>query len=477
MYNGRMEQSFNECIDELRKRSRLLLARVDQDSKRVKEEYKRLYSHGLTSRDNYCTENRRSSCVRQNIKSWQLRNDSSGVGGALRLDYSSDSSDQSSVSMPNLAVTRRIVISSKKNSESQHCLKNVHRKPVKECYCNHEVKKIQPRSTRTQRKPDLGCKCCKNHIEFKPAIVRDSPRRSLASPPISCETLRRVQRIDYAPKSQFLRNVQSKVCLLQSGDGPDACTRSCCYHRDQSETGKPQIEATLARSVDTSDDEQKTPKQTRKHVTKKTLTSKKPVPDSSKIKSSPKDSVKSKSLTQSLGKVCHCCHDCRTRQQDKNIRSKSDTHSEDYQHTVCVSNLDQVESKEKNISDNELRELRKFREQNYFDTHGSSHTLHSSKSSGSLEQYLLNDRLFPERSKTIHKKDLVVTMPACATLQRKRIHYFPRYIVRQDKNNCNNYKKKRCQSCPLTGHAIDLGVTRMRPPLNSLALKYQKRLP
>ncbi|XP_033333031.1 uncharacterized protein LOC117224320 [Megalopta genalis] len=470
-----MEQSFNECIDQLRKRSRLLLARVEQDSKRVKEEYKKLYSQALASREDHCTGNRRSSCVKQNIKSWQLRNDSSGVGGALCLDYSTDSSDQSSASMPNLAVTRRVVISSKKHSESQHCLKNVHRKPVRECYCNHEVKKIQPRSTRTQRKPDPGCKYCKSHIEFKPAIVRDSPRRSLASPPISCETLRRVQRIDYAPKSQFLRNVQSKVCLLQSGDGPGTCTRSSCHRRDQPEAKKSQIETTLARSIDTSGEEQKTPKQSREHITKKTLTSKKPVPDSSKTKSSPKDSARCKSLAQSLGKVCHCCHNCQAHQRDKSIRSKNDIDSEDYQHTVCVSNLDQVGSNEKNISDNELRELRKFREQNYFDTHGSSHTLHSSKSSGSLEQYLLNDRLFPEPCKTIHKKDLVVTMPACATLQRKRIHYFPRYIVRQDKTNGN--KKKRCQSCPLTGHAIDLGVTRMRPPLNSLALKYQKRLP
>ncbi|XP_076644018.1 uncharacterized protein LOC143354122 [Halictus rubicundus] len=472
-----MEQSFNECIEQLRKRSRLLLARVDQSSKRVKEEYKKLYSQSLISRDNHCTGNR-TSCVSGNIKSWRLRNDSSGVGAALCIDYSTDSSGQSSASMPNLGTARRVVISSKKHSEP---LKTVHRKPVRECYCNSEVKKTQLRSTRTQRKPDPGCKYCKSHIEFRPAIVRDSPRKSLASPPISCETLRRVQRIDYAPKSQFLRNVQSKATLLQSGDCPETCPKSPCCRRARPQTRESQNEnLTMSRTVPrvatdlvTSDEERssKTPKQSRKYLAKRTVTSKKPVSDSSKTKSSPKDSTKNKRL------VCHCCHGSKMVQQARSIKDNDDVDSEDYQHTVCVSNLDQVGSNDKDISDNELRELRKFREQNYFDTHGSSHTLHSSKSSGSLEQYLLNDRLFPEPSRTIHKKDLVVTMPACATLQRKRIHYFPRYIVRQDKNNCNNYKKKRCQTCPLTGHAIDLGVTKMRPPLNSLALKYQKRLP
>ncbi|XP_076294623.1 uncharacterized protein LOC143215901 [Lasioglossum baleicum] len=475
MRNGRMEQSFNECIDRLRKRSRLLLARVDQSSKRVKEEYKKLYSQSLTSRDNHCIGSR-TSCVRGNIKSWHLRNDSSAVGEALRLDYSTDSSDQSSASMPNLGAARRVVISSKKHSEP---LKTVHRKPVRECYCNCQVKKAQLRSTRTQRKPDPGCRYCKSHIEFRPAIVRDNTGKSLASPPISCETLRRVQRIDYAPKSQFLRNVQSKASLLQSGDCPETCPKSPCCRRVRPQTREAHESWPRSRSLPrqatdlaTSDEERssKTPKQSRKYLAKKTLTSKKSVPDSIKTKSSPKDSTKSKRL------VCHCCHGSKTAQQARSIKDNDDVDSEDYQHTVCVSNLDQVGSNEI-ISENELRELRKFREQNYFDTHGSSHTLHSSKSSGSLEQYLLNDRLFPEPSRTIHKKDLVVTMPACATLQRKRIHYFPRYIVRQDKNNCNNYKKKRCQTCPLTGHAIDLGVTKTRPPLNSLALKYQKRLP
>jgi hypothetical protein len=127
----------------------------------------------------------------------------------------------------------------------------------------------------------------------------------------------------------------------------------------------------------------------------------------------------------------------------------------------------------------EVKDLRKFREQNYFETHGdSNYTLASSKSSGSLQQYFLNERLFPEPVGRIHRQDLVVTMPPCATMQKKRIHYFPRYVIRQEKKICNmNYRRKRCQSCPLTGHVIDLGTLKTRPSLNSLALKYQKQVP
>ncbi|KZC08043.1 hypothetical protein WN55_09106 [Dufourea novaeangliae] len=495
-----MEQSFNERIDQLRKKSRLLLAQVDRNSQRVKEEIKRLYSQTLG--DNYYTANR-SSCHRGNIKSWQLRNDSSGVGEALHLDYISDSSDHLPASMPNLSRARRVLITSKKHSEPQCCSKNVQKKPVKECYCHPEVKKVQLRSTRTQHKSDTACKYCRNHIEFKPAIIKDSLERSLINSPISCETLRRVQRIDYAPRSQFLRNVQSKVSLLDTaatGDCPDTCYRSPCYHEFIGKRKQSEITDNLTKSKSVSDnvtklksvsgvvtdleftEEEESPKTSRqsrpKYIIKRTLTSKRSVPDLSKTKSSSKTSTNGKRTIQSFAKECPCCSRNKVEQPTRIALVKEDIHSGDYEPSVYVSNLEQTERDKQHISDNELRELRKFREQNYFDTHGSSHTLHSSKSSGSLEQYLLNDRLFPEPARTIHKKDLVVTMPACATLQRKRIHYFPRYIVHQEKNNSNtNYKKKRCQTCPLTGHAIDLGVTKARPPLNSLALKYQKRLP
>ncbi|XP_011306425.1 uncharacterized protein [Fopius arisanus] len=124
--------------------------------------------------------------------------------------------------------------------------------------------------------------------------------------------------------------------------------------------------------------------------------------------------------------------------------------------------------------DRQTRELRKFREKNYFDTHESSQAISISESSGSLEQFELNSRLFPEPVGRISKDNIMVSMPVCATTQMKRIHYFPRSIVREGKKSIDNSSKKRHKGCPLTGHAIDLGVLKTPCPANSLALKHQK---
>lgn len=411
------------------------------------------------------------------------------MSGALHLDYFRNISNQTLTSMPNTtnASTKKTLISSKKYSDNQHCL-DIRRKPVKGCYCS-ELKKLQQKSIKTQSK-SYYCKKCKSHI--LPAIViEDNYEKSTISTPISCETLRRVQKIDYVPKSQFLRNVRSKISLLQSaaGDCPQICSRSQCYHKlitkkdicsipdtyksmDQLKTDskiipdltKPKVcekySSSETESIEKSD---KGIQVSLKKKESKILssTSIPYIPSISDLKKT--EVYKIDKYQEEKPKVC------------KNDLEKKDADSEEV--TVCVKkSVDEIE--QKHPSDKEMKDLNKFREKNYFDTHGSSDILVSSKSSGSLEQYFLNDRLFPERSRTIHKKDLVVTMPPCATTQLKRIHYFPRYIVHQEKSNCNTIgKKKRCQTCPLTGHAIDLGITKIKVPLNSLALKYQKRLP
>ena len=499
-----MDESLNERINRLRERSRFFLAQVEANSKKVKE-LRKLYSQSLSSREGYKTHTDEPSLLnKRSIKSWKLRNDSKGVGAALCSDYFCNSPRQPSASMPNIPTTKKLLTSTKKHSENQCCLEHINRKPVKECYCNPNNRKIQLRSGRTQHKQRSPCKYHKSHTYTSAVTIEDNEKQLLTSP-ISCETLRRLQKIDYAPRSQFLRNVQSKVSLLQStaakGDCPEICSRSQYYHEFMSRQANPQDEKSerknqltnseslpkmpitlepsksksselenvdrLSKGIQVSLKKQPKPKA----VVKRTLSSKKSVPDLKK--SSSKLSTKSKRI--SINKDCPCCHN--NKSQYSKTTPENYVVSGDYQPTVCI-NKDQEEIDKEYLSDQEIRELRNFREQNYFDTHGSNHTLVSSKSSGSLEQYFLNDRLFPEAAKRIHKKDLVVTMPACATVQRKRIHYFPRYIVRQEKNNFNsNCKKKRYQSCPLTGHAIDLGITKIRSPLNSLALKYQKRLP
>ncbi|XP_053985787.1 uncharacterized protein LOC128880103 [Hylaeus volcanicus] len=510
-----MDETLDERIDNLRKRSRLLLAKANKHSKKVKKEIKKLHSQNSTQRENYENHATHDETFRyrEASKSWKLRNDSSGVDALLHPDYIYHSSNHMLARMPNISTSKRVLITSKKHCEEQ-CSKTIPRKPVKECYCHPHTKKVQLRSPRTQYKQHLPCKCCKTHVDIRLPFAKYNDEKPALTSPISCETLRRVQKIDYAPRSQFLRNVQSKVSVLHTaatGDCPDTCTRSPRYHefmtrknlQSTDRTDKMESQTTTrvtkSRSLPvtsthsgTIEEEQSfvsdnvaksskgvqvsLKKQSRpKLVTKRTISSKKSVPDLKKTKSNSKTSVKSKRASHLFNKECPCCHKNKVVPSKVTVE-KDNIDSEDYQHTVCV-NDGREESDEEYLSDDEVKELRKFREQNYFDTHGSRHTLLSSKSSGSLEQYLLNDRLFPEPAKRIHKKDLVVTMPACATLQRKRMHYFPRYIVHQEKNVQNANKKKRCQSCPLTGHAIDLGITKMRPPLNSLALKYQKRIP
>lgn len=415
----------------------------------------------------------------------------------MAFEHFRNSSNESLAPMPN---AKRVLTSSKKRREHQCCTQLVHRKAVRECYCNPDVRKVGSKPAGIRRKPCSPCKRSKSHHATVPAIViEDNTEKPALTSPISCETLRRVKKIDYAPRSQFLRNVRSKVSFLHDGTGdcPETCYKSRYYHelmarrdvrdddctyrlRDDKIRLKHSASEHLAVPINSETEEYSSPGNLERKsskgiqvslnpkVIKKTLTSKTSVPDVNKTESSSKLAAKTKNA------------ECQHRERDKQPRSKTSFDRENLDtESARVNKPSQTkESEIRTPTEREMRELKKFREQNYFDTHGSSQVLGSSKSTGSLEQYLLNDRLFPEPARSVHRKNLVVTMPACVTTQWKRMHYFPRYIVRQEKSDFNaTQKKKRCQACPLTGHAIDLGITKIRAPLSSLALKYQKRLP
>lgn len=422
---------------------------------------------------------------------WKSRNDSSAINDLLHPDYHFDKNSPKSVSAPNMRPSERIVIPSKNLSQS-HCTCTTNRRPVKECYCNVEIRKVQSRSSPRTKHKSAPCCNYKNQICYVPSTLNEDNSSDI-SPPISCETIRRVQKINYTPRSQFLRNVQKKVSVLKnipSGECPEVCARSSFYHklRTDSATKLDTRSQSLNRANNkskTSDseklwddivlDEEKERYQ-RELVTKLNKGVQVPSRKSSKTRLLAKRTISSKKSMPER----------RREKSEKNPKTSERKPSETYR--VCPGDCERVNwilTREKDdrertetSSSNEVKELNKFRKENYFDTHGSSQTLVSSKSSGSLEQYKLNDRLFAEPVRKIHKNDLMLTLTPCATLQKKRIHYFPRYIIPQEKSSCNtNYKKKRYQTCPLTGHAIDLGITKPRPVLNSLALKYQKRLP
>lgn len=404
-------------------------------------------------------------------------------------------------------VSEKLTLTSKKPQEQ--CSKVAPRKPVKGCYCHSEASKTHARSLR--RKPASPCRHCRSELELRPVEKVDD--KTAPAAPISCETLRRVWKIDYAPRSQFLRNVQSKLCELRTADRgscPRTCPRSSDYHQimtsarmqDTIADGRTVLQADKCKCIDErrrspkastnslgaseqsrSDDvvcasskrAQVSPRKLSKSTLRKTIRSRRPISESSERSASKSPTRRT---TRLRNQDCPCCY--RSELERKTAKLGGDKRAERRDLPRYCERREQcsrhVDGPEDSV-DQEVEDLKKFREQNYFETHGSSHTLTSSGSSGSLQQYLLNERLFPEPVSRIHRQDLVVTMPPCATTQRKRVHYFPRYVVRQERSaGCNtNYRRKRCQSCPLTGHAVDLGVLKARPPLNSLALKYQKR--
>lgn len=411
-----------------------------------------------------------------------------------------------------MLASQKLTLTSKKPQEQS--LK-VPRKPVKGCYCCSEVNETHTRSLKTRHKSVSPCRHCRYEVEFRP--IREPGDKAALILPISCETLRRVQEIDYVPRSQFLRNVQNKINVQselrtadQSEDYLRSCPRSSNYHRfmtsarmqntfadkktaspderkrvDRQESPTSPIANSLASEQSGSDDvacasskgTQVSSRKLSKSTLRKTISSKRQIPESSE-RSASKSPMRGKRTARLHKRDCPCR---RNELETKTAKFNGDKRAERHdlpeyreRRERCFRHDDSHAFED--FMDQEVENLKKFREQNYFETHGSNHTLTSSRSPGSLQQYILNERLFPEPVDKIDKQDLVVTIPPSATMQRKRVHYFPRYVVRQEKNACNtNYRRKRYQSCPLTGHAVDLGILKIRPPLNSLALKHQKR--
>lgn len=454
---------------------------------------------------NYYNHRSQGYHVERNINSWKLRNDSSGVNAVLCPDYYSSNSRRATASTPNMTTSAKLTLTSKKPQQQI-----APRKPVKECYCYPGVHKANLRSSRARRRITSPCRQCRSQFELQP--VEEIDDRTALTSPISCETYRRVQKIDYTPRSQFLRNVQSRLCEWQSGGQGDCsktCPRSSSYHRIMASARLQDIDSnreTILSEEAKRVDEQKSPaapktpvnsiasestnvvctsnKETRTFSSRRRFKStlKKTIPSKRPTSRSP---TQGERTSQSHERDCHCCYRNKPEETVKLVEDKCEKkRSPRYERRIrrtyskCDDSTVIDDALADDSIDREVKDLRRFREENYFETHGSSHTLASSRSSGSLEQYLLNERLFPEPVGKIHKQDLVVTMPSCATTERKRIHYFPRHVVRQEKSVYNtNYRRKRHQSCPLTGHAIDLGILKARPPLNSLALKYQKKAP
>lgn len=461
---------------------------------------------------NYHNRKSQNNSIRRNSDLWKLRNDSSEISAVLCPDYFFIPK-YTTTSTPNMISSAKLTLTSRKAREG--CSKIISRKPVKDCYCYSEMNKMHLRSSRTLHKPTSSCHNCNSLFEFK--SIKETDDKTTLTSPISCETFRRVQKIDYTPRSQFLRNVQTKVCELTSGQGDyvETCPRLSNYHRFANERIQDVSNEKLADECKHVNEKQKSPlslivpanslaseqhdfnrdnitcvfnkksqpsvQKLSKSTLRKTVRSKKyqQVLESSQRSKSP---IQSKKAMQLLKQDSPCCYvselEKETKKDFRGTKRVGKHKSPEYydQRNRCLKHDDN--STVNDSVNQKVEDLREFREQNYFETHGSNCTLATSRSSGSLQQYFLNERLFPEPVGRIHKQDLVVTMPLCATTRKKRIHYFPKYVIHQEKKVCNStYRCKRCQTCPLTGHAIDLGILKTQPLLNSLALKYQKQSP
>ncbi|KAK0089139.1 hypothetical protein PV326_004574, partial [Microctonus aethiopoides] len=448
-----------------------------------------------------------------------------------------------------MTVGGRILITSKRPVAESLPL----RKPIKGCYCNHESKKIHFQSTKIAHKPNWPCDYCRNNFDICLPSSRNNDEYN-SSPALSCKTLQKVQKINYTPRSEFLRRVQEKVshnynicrgvysesvvpsshsnynvCCNDSISNkfPEVDFQSCVKRNDVINHLKEKKSKSLKFSPSSSDfikrsdkclsgirtgisdtcdnakgydvrnledlllteqNSAQTPEiQTifplcKRSKFKKSLrrtinsaTRSNDVVSCNEITSKPSLKVKKKShiLSQKNSSCTDCCTVKKKSKNSKVTRKKSSL-SNCTKCCGCLSRLCPALIPHDDFIEKEAAELRAFREKNYFDTHGSRQTLLSSTES--LEQFEVNDRLFPESIGKINHNDLVVSMPICATKQLKRIHYFPRYIVKQQKNPpvCHSDKNGRYKSCPLIGHAIDLGVLKNSLPVNSLALKFQK---
>ncbi|XP_043468292.1 uncharacterized protein LOC122502346 [Leptopilina heterotoma] len=386
-----------------------------------------------------------------------------------------------------MTMQRRLLLSSKKREEVQF------RKSVADCYCNRQTRKMQFRSNRTKVAKPTACKHCKSFTDLRPMAwveSNDSQSRAILTP-ISCETVRRVRKINYSPQSEFLqKKVSSTQNLfddklqalpkyvspsLEAGDAAQNHSKpihSFCRNI-QSESNN---EINFHNSIDvckkshshqSEESEINSKKSLREKLIKRTISSKKTLCTSESVQ---------------LQKTKNCNFTSKDRNQSSQSNIKNWNHEKfDYDNfSECNFYLkhrnafsDKVsQDKLINHRENPLSKVYKFREQNYFDTHGSTHTLLSSGSSGSLEKYILNERLFPQPVGKVHRGDLVVTMPSCSAMENKKIHYFPRFIVKQERNQSMNAKKK--YTCPLTGHLTNVKTIKTQHPSNSLALKFQK---
>ncbi|XP_034938077.1 uncharacterized protein [Chelonus insularis] len=495
----------DNSLKNLRQKSQVLLNRLQKNSNHIIKELQNLKlqssSRTITSNHHACKSG--NHCI---SSAQQTQHNSNQVTGTYCPNLNYQSLSHKLQNQGDMTVGGRILITSKRPVEVEPL-----RKPVKGCYCYHNKKKIQIRSPRSATKSIWPCNYCKSHFNVELPDSQET-QNEISSPTLSCDTLRKVQKINYTPRSEFLRRVQQKASqnynLCRSCSEPAVQPTRVARNIVDDPLDTIEVDSRYAENVKSKEsDPNLRPKSKRngeKHspeietiftanassrptssgiLMKKTICSSKSIDENiecgeeeslKRVRS--KNKLKSRTLTQKSCQYDCCSVNARRKSPKKNKKTGQETCLQCHRCPGrCPSKF--VASGSSDHEDEEVIKLRKFREKNYYDTHGSSSALLSSlDSSTRLKQYEINDRLFPVPVDGIYDDEAqpVVSMPRCATKQFKRVHYFPQFIVKQDERAAGLSKSsgKKHQKCPLTGHAID--IRRLKTPSkNSLACKFR----
>ncbi|XP_014300486.1 uncharacterized protein LOC103579019 [Microplitis demolitor] len=415
-----------------------------------------------------------------------------------------------------MTVGGKILITSKRSA----CEFDILRKPTKGCYCvNNNQNKLKLKSISTTVDNHLWpCDYCKSNFNVKLSdfAITDDAKINPPSPAESTFTRdlsKKVYEIsNYIPRSEFLRNVKNKLSKNYNYTGKSksqmflSTDRQKSFKKSHTEDNyftdeSANFQIFDPKTINSAENNSSTPKiktiftsaiPSYRKTSMDRLKSKKTIRSLSKLNSRQQDkrSISKTSLLDSNNKTPrvivqnNCDYEsCFINTRGRNLNSRKQT--------CCKcggkqSSLLSINNKNDPV-EKETFKLDKFRKINYFDTHGSSHTLLSIESPAELvDQYKLNDRLFLEPVDKINPHDLVVSLPITKNKNIQQIaHYFPRNII-VDQYCKDNKKKHTHKKSPLTEVNSHLELNNLisinkKPPLslitnnNSLALRFQKK--
>lgn len=386
----------------------------------------------------------------------------------------------------------KIVLTSKSRLDT----KAHQRKPVKECYCISEMPERSESLNGREEKKNACEKHARELVEIYCSENAETGKSSLIETLLGCETLRRAGRITYLPNSEFLRRVQGKVyCHGRKKSArvfSDVSSSPSCGESEKTIKDKKTIAAeigdcekskrnggvkssvkssrsgSLENSTKSRENEKKMERQREAKGKPKVVDKKMEIRGDGIVV----DKGKSRKIVRTISAQSRCCNAEKKHSGAAKKVQNIESRRKELERNSYVGDCDcqiggnaemsgetrwRLSRDRMNArageSEERVRELNKFRRANYFETHGSVDTL-VGRSRSSMQQTInpcdLNDRLF--------------AAGVSGGKNVKRIHYYPSYVVREEKQTDDTGCRKKIRSrssCDLIGHVIDLGVLKI----------------